>query len=916
MLRQVLDDAAAQQQHQEQQRYYQNENSGLPVDQSGLLQQPRNTQSTDRNVDTIQNDLRMTGNNNCLHSVLVDSSVVEESSLAKVNDDISSSIAQKESDNVAESTANLSRQLQQRQKHPQNQKLLNNGRGYGSMASTFNARMLSTPPVEGTNGSFLNNNTVTPKKSILKTSSKMNLQQQERNPATVGTLLSSTEIVADGMIVTNPPPALNDNGKSHRRALTTNDAYHVPTRYDDSNNNINEYNDYSDDDDDDDDDDEEEEEDGIVTSRPLPWWEKILNSAVSLFLVVADVENLWDSPERNDTSVPIISPSNSLRKNRTQQTRLLPKGSTTTNNKTNRSKVETTAGGVFNSNHSRSTSSMETSNHPYDAASIVDDADDNAEDDEWIRWYKANRRRNNTIVLFWFVVLAASYATERSTFKLLVDNVEPFRLISAQYVTLMHAILLCIGIALERWYTSSTVLSASTSNHTSPTLSTSAGSLAASPQQQQQQSQIYNTSRQQFNRRGRRQQHEHNIQDHQFAMWKLPLGIPYVSVGVMALLDSISLLSLFLSGSHVPPLCTVILIQFTIPLTAFLTQFIHSDGRFHCVVKWISQQCTSEDTDDDEEEGDENNNNQHIDSNEGMNHPPPPPQSGAVQSPNQRADGVHQNDPQDTSTALPGYGGLAIEHVWGSVVLALAVLIALIPALYSLVNPKYFAYADTIPIRTAVNTLVYVTSCIPAAASQLYKEHVFLQHRQPVNINYLNLLLSVLQVVIAIVVSPVLFTLQGLSSTIVDDWTTLYPSNQYRENYIDSLRCLFNVLSDDDQLAKYAEDAQCDYAFLLVLLQAFSTITVGVAVDKIVNAGATKVMYRGISAGIIGAAICMKLYDSTISEYNYGPIITTVNFVCLVLLILGSEIYHRVSLQESTYETIYPEIHIQNYETL
>jgi hypothetical protein len=122
------------------------------------------------------------------------------------------------------------------------------------------------------------------------------------------------------------------------------------------------------------------------------------------------------------------------------------------------------------------------------------------------------------------------------------------------------------------------------------------------------------------------------------------------------------------------------------------------------------------------------------------------------------------------------------------------------------------------------------------------------------------------------------------------------------------LKCFFGYLSDGDQENKYPEEARCDYTMGLVIIHVLSIIFVGIAVDKIVNAGATKVMYRGVSAGIIVSVICMHLYDLHIPDFSYGASIDGLNLICLILLILGSEVYHRVTLQDSTFETEYPAI--------
>jgi CRT-like, chloroquine-resistance transporter-like len=388
---------------------------------------------------------------------------------------------------------------------------------------------------------------------------------------------------------------------------------------------------------------------------------------------------------------------------------------------------------------------------------------------------------------------------------------------------------------------------------------------------------------------------------------QLPLGVPYVDCILMAVLDTVTLVTVFLTGEHVPPTLTVILVQFTIPLAAFLSQFIHPDGQWSC--------CRPERVDAAHQEDEDAENRSPLMESGGAHlftdH------SNAAASPDRR---MQSNSTTITSTTvaasrdapLQGWGGLAATHVYGSLILVVAVSLALCPAFYSIGHPEYFYYADQIPMRTAINTLFFVSSCIPAAASQLYKEHIFLQYKQPVNMMYLNLLLSVFQFIFCSIAAPLLYGLQGLGSR--GDWTKLYPASGVSENFYDGLKCFFGLLDVAEQQDKYPEEADCRFSLGLVLLHVFSIIAVGVAVDKIVNAGATKVMYRGISAGIIVAVLSMHYYDMQLPDFAYGPAIDALNLVCLVLLVLGSEVYHRTGLQEATFETVYPIIEIPAFD--
>jgi hypothetical protein len=248
------------------------------------------------------------------------------------------------------------------------------------------------------------------------------------------------------------------------------------------------------------------------------------------------------------------------------------------------------------------------------------------------------RRRNHLVVLFWFVILALSYAGERSTFKLLVDRTAPFRLLTVEAVTGAHALLL--GIIVMTGYF----------------LKTSSS--------------------------------------------KIKLGIPLIDVGIMALLDTLCILLVFVSGYRVPPTLTVILVQFTLPLTAFLTQFGHPDGM--CSLARKSGQDTRR-----TRNANNGENGRHTSSTE------PSPTTSALSSlANETCTADSELPPR---TAVSGYGGLAKEHVWGSLILFFAVMFALLPAFVTLVDPNEFMYADSIPTRTAINTLLYVSSCIPAA---------------------------------------------------------------------------------------------------------------------------------------------------------------------------------------------------------
>lgn len=254
---------------------------------------------------------------------------------------------------------------------------------------------------------------------------------------------------------------------------------------------------------------------------------------------------------------------------------------------------------------------------------------------------------------------------------------------------------------------------------------------------------------------------------------------------------------------------------------------------------------------------------------------------------------------------LPGWGGYARAHLVGASLITFAVFLGLCPAFITFYDPQIFSYADRLPLRTAINSIVFALACVPSAASQLYKEHVFTQAKKPIDPTFLNMILSAMQFVFILLVSPLMYTLQGMGTP--GNWTHLYPSIECSTNFLDGLRCFFGRLGDETARNGYAESAHCRFSLIIVLFHVSSIILVGVSVDKIVHAGATKIMFRGISAGIILALMCLLVYDFYDEDFNYGARVDVLHCVCTAFLILGSEVYHRVTLKDAVFETVYPE---------
>ena len=206
----------------------------------------------------------------------------------------------------------------------------------------------------------------------------------------------------------------------------------------------------------------------LQNQTPFHRWKGVIGKASrklarkirAVVVIIADIDNVWDSPENN---------------------------SATSNNSSSRSNRR------YNNNNNNGGNAR---------LSMVYDVITGG----------TSTIRNRTAAIFWFIVLSISYASERSTFKIMVDRVGPFRLFSAEVILGLHVFFSSVGMLV--W----------------------------------------------------------NI------FWKdekesyasgFDLGLPLADVGLMAILDTVYLLVGVISGAHVPPVLTVILVQTVIPLTAW-----------------------------------------------------------------------------------------------------------------------------------------------------------------------------------------------------------------------------------------------------------------------------------------------------------------------------------------------------------
>ena len=395
--------------------------------------------------------------------------------------------------------------------------------------------------------------------------------------------------------------------------------------------------------------------------------------------------------------------------------------------------------------------------------------------------------RHKVVVLFWFIVFITFYALERFSFKVMVDRMGPFRMVVAAELVLGVHGALGGGWALLQ----------------------------------------YLCRKKKSKNRG--------------------FMIPLADIGLMAVLDTVQLLLVVISSSHVAPTLTAIIVHVTIPFTTAITSIFQP----------IENKT------------------------------------------------LHQD-------------GQEAQKLFGVSLIFLSSILAVSPAILTLIYPSHFSKKDIMANRSAWNTLLFFFSFIPGAISQVYKEKTLATYAQPVDPHFLNVLLSLFSFAFSFIVSPVFYPLQGFVNTPstpesgsdikVQSWIHMYPTRGISDNFSDGFQCFLGTLNDETQIRGYPEEAHCDFGHVLVLLYVASTMIIGYSIGKICSAGAMKILHRGISMGIIVSVVLLFFYQVFVDDVDYGIFPTFYHCTCAGVLVIGSEIYHKVTLETPSFETVYPVI--------
>mmetsp|Transcript_32069 Transcript_32069/g.93132 ORF Transcript_32069/g.93132 Transcript_32069/m.93132 type:complete len:400 (-) Transcript_32069:196-1395(-) len=218
-----------------------------------------------------------------------------------------------------------------------------------------------------------------------------------------------------------------------------------------------------------------------------------------------------------------------------------------------------------------------------------------------------------------------------------------------------------------------------------------------------------------------------------------------------------------------------------------------------------------------------------------------------------------------------GRSGFRTSHFAGAAVIAASVLVALLPALVSG------------SFRTVLNTLLYLSSCVPAAASALYKEQALVAFRQPVDPYELNLQVDLCQLLLLIPATPAVFRLTNPGSS------------DFVHSLQAAFRCIFSASefgASDDSL-HLPDTSSCNASLYIMLVYIVAALLVNWVVDKVFSFGSSVMLYRAVTAATLTAFIVLGFFAHGHPHSVFGVSVAVLNIPSAIILVVGSEIYHR-----------------------
>ncbi len=230
----------------------------------------------------------------------------------------------------------------------------------------------------------------------------------------------------------------------------------------------------------------------------------------------------------------------------------------------------------------------------------------------------------------------------------------------------------------------------------------------------------------------------------------------------------------------------------------------------------------------------------------------------------------------------------SVSQLRGVYLITLAVVVSVLRHVIDLVVGENVGYA--------LSSIFYVTAAALHGLGTVMKEKAIIEWSQPLDIHYISSWLFFYQIIIAFLLSPILYVLQGLS----DGFQGLsFPIRAMLENVSDGVQCFLGSDPPPSQHSEYdTSDCECGYSYLLIVLYVISNVVVLECIGGVLQTG-NKVLGYAMAAAVLLAFIALGLYDSkTDEDHTYDRVIGSIgiaDFISIGLLLLGINFHHSDS---------------------
>ena len=194
-------------------------------------------------------------------------------------------------------------------------------------------------------------------------------------------------------------------------------------------------------------------------------------------------------------------------------------------------------------------------------------------------------------------------------------------------------------------------------------------------------------------------------------------------------------------------------------------------------------------------------------------------------------------------------------------------------------------------LKSAMCSTFYTACAALQGFGTLYKEKALVDWSQKLDIHFLSTWLFLLQLLVMLAMSPLLYHLQGVSSEWVDYPLTM---SAFTHNLSEGWSCLFKSYDflklDFVSCPPQSETGcGCDGSFTLVLIYVLANVVVLESIDNVLQAS-NAILGRAMTVSVLIAFIALGVYDNTMDSDVYVRVFGTIGYadiLSMVALLVG-----------------------------